>query len=76
MSLNVPVVVNDKCALPETAGDAAIVIKGNDPKSFADGLHQTIDSITYVKAGKDHYREKFHRSAVAKTFITAFEAVR
>jgi alpha-1,3-rhamnosyl/mannosyltransferase len=39
---NVPVLTSDRAAMPETAGDAAVLVDPDDPGSIANGLAQLL----------------------------------
>jgi glycosyltransferase involved in cell wall biosynthesis len=39
---NVPVLTSDRSAMPETAGDAAVLVDPDDPRSIAQGLEQLL----------------------------------
>ncbi len=76
MALNLPVVTGSECALKETAGDAAVVVKEYNPSAFAEGLLKVLDDAnTYRKLGRARYHDHFHRSAISKSFLSNFNLI-
>lgn len=46
MACGVPVVAADRAALPETCGDAAVLVDPDDPQALADALRDAVDDAS------------------------------
>jgi glycosyltransferase involved in cell wall biosynthesis len=58
MALGVPVIVSDRGALPEVAGDAALYCDPGEPDSIADAMRRTLDDEAATASRVDRGHER------------------
>lgn len=74
MALGIPVVSNDKCALPYTGEDA--VFYATNPDSIAIGIEHVLNNKEeYTEKGLNLFRTKYQNSIVETGFLSAVNSI-
>lgn len=77
MALKVPIVSYGVAAVPETVGEAGIVIEKRDPALMAEAINLLVeDEATNVELGaraRDRYEQRFANAKIETRFLRALE---
>lgn len=77
MALKVPIVSYGVAAVPETVGEAGIVLEKRDPALMAEAVNLLVeDEVTNVALGikgRHRYEERFTNAKIATRFLRALE---
>jgi glycosyltransferase involved in cell wall biosynthesis len=79
MALKVPVVALGSTAVPETAGDAALVWETPEPYLLAESIHtlatEPRTSAALTEAGWQRYQEQFSNARIEERFVQALQGI-
>lgn len=80
MALRLPVVALARCAVPETAGNGALLLEDDDPALFAAGMNRILRdqelSGKLTEVGHRRFRDCFRRETIASGLRAALDRAR
>jgi glycosyltransferase involved in cell wall biosynthesis len=75
MHFGVPVVALARAAVPETAGDAALLLETNDPVAVADAVHRVVTDAPLARRLADAGRARVEHFSLENTRRRLLDAV-